>query len=253
MHLADLAGQEGILWVRVEAAQLDLGATADRGTIRRLIGDDAAAVPRPARRRAAGRAGRRGGPRRRRRAGRCCGPPGAREEVRTPRAAPAPARTSSARRSFGGQQVLALVGHDAGGAATAYGRLHILKSLAPLDRSEALTRRLFYGGVTLSFVLVLLLLNVLLSRMVLVPVRRVNEALARAATGRPLGAAAGALAATRSGASRSRSTAWWASWRRAGARSRATAATSRRWWRRARPSCAPRRRRCSRSRTTCRR
>ena len=46
-----------------------------------------------------------------------------------------------------------------------------------------MTRRLVYGGVALSFVLVLLLLNLLLSRMVLVPVRRVHDAMARAATG----------------------------------------------------------------------
>ena len=57
------------------------------------------------------------------------------------------------------------------------------KSLAPLERSEATTRSLFYGGVTLSFVLVLLLLNLLLSRIVLAPVRRVHDAMARAATG----------------------------------------------------------------------
>ena len=41
LHLAALAGQEGILWARLQAGGLDLGATADTGTIRRLIGDDA--------------------------------------------------------------------------------------------------------------------------------------------------------------------------------------------------------------------
>ena len=68
-------------------------------------------------------------------------------------------------------------------AGEAYGRLHLLMSLAPLERSESVTRSLFYGGVSLSFVLVLLLLNLLLSRMVLAPVRRVHDAMARAATG----------------------------------------------------------------------
>ena len=68
-------------------------------------------------------------------------------------------------------------------AGEPYGRLHLLKSLAPLERSEAVTRWLVYGGVSLSFVLVLLLLNLLLSRMVLAPVRRVHDAMARAATG----------------------------------------------------------------------
>ncbi len=64
-----------------------------------------------------------------------------------------------------------------------FGRLHLLYSLAPLQRSEALTRSLFYGGVTLTFGLVLLLLNPLLSRIVLTPVRRVHDAMSRAATG----------------------------------------------------------------------
>ena len=68
-------------------------------------------------------------------------------------------------------------------AGEPYGRLHVMKSLAPLERSEALMRSLLYGGVTLSFVSVLLLLNLLLSRIVLVPVRRVHDAMARAATG----------------------------------------------------------------------
>jgi PAS domain S-box-containing protein len=68
-------------------------------------------------------------------------------------------------------------------AGEPYGRLHLLKSLAPLERSQSVTRALFYGAVTLSFVLVLLLLDLLLGRMVLAPVRRVHDAMARAATG----------------------------------------------------------------------
>jgi hypothetical protein len=42
LHLADLAGQEGILWTRIEGVELDLGATADPAVIRRLLGPDSA-------------------------------------------------------------------------------------------------------------------------------------------------------------------------------------------------------------------
>ena len=41
VHLGALAGQEGIVWARIEADGLDLGATADRGAIRRLLGEAA--------------------------------------------------------------------------------------------------------------------------------------------------------------------------------------------------------------------
>ena len=42
-HLADLAGQRGLLWARVESDGIDLAATADRDVIRDLLGDDALA------------------------------------------------------------------------------------------------------------------------------------------------------------------------------------------------------------------
>ena len=41
LHLKDLAGQEGIVWARIEGDLLDLGATADPVVIRRLLGPDA--------------------------------------------------------------------------------------------------------------------------------------------------------------------------------------------------------------------
>jgi PAS domain S-box-containing protein len=84
--------------------------------------------------------------------------------------------------AVGGRRVLAL-GASLSAAGDSYGHLHLLYSLAPLERSEALTRTLFYGGVSGSFVLVLLLLNLLLSRIVVAPVRRVHQAMSRAATG----------------------------------------------------------------------
>ena len=41
VHLGALARQEGVLWARIEAEGLDIGATADTGAIRRLLGDAA--------------------------------------------------------------------------------------------------------------------------------------------------------------------------------------------------------------------
>jgi PAS domain S-box-containing protein len=181
VHLGDLAGQAGILWTRFEADPLDLGATADPTTILRLVGEDARPhlgqpgvvllvdaegeadlVGPGGRPLVAGRSVRR------------------EEPSLAPAAPPAPEEFREV--LFAGQRVLALRS-TLSAAGQAYGQLHILKSLAPIERSEQITRSLFYGGVTASFVLVLLLLNLLLSRMVLRPVRLVNEAMARAATG----------------------------------------------------------------------
>ena len=182
VHLADLASQEGIVWTRVEAGDLDLSATGDRAVIVRLLGAEAEPF--------AGRPGvvllvdRDGeadlvGP---------GGRPllaGRRVTLEAPRpqdGGPPPGQDEFRELEFGGERVLWLTA-TLQAAGEPYGRLHLLKSLAPLERSEALTRSLFYGGVSLSFVSVLLLLNLLLSRMVLVPVRRVHDAMARAATG----------------------------------------------------------------------
>ena len=41
IHLGALALQESVVWARVEAGDLDLGATADPAAIRRLLGDAA--------------------------------------------------------------------------------------------------------------------------------------------------------------------------------------------------------------------
>jgi signal transduction histidine kinase len=181
VHLEDLARQEGILWARVEAPELDLGATADVATIRRLLGDEAAPylaedgvvllVDQDGEADLVGPGGRQ----------LLAGRQVQREELR-PSSVPGPGQDDFREATFAGQRVLALTSTLAA-AGDLYGRLHIVKSLAPLERGERNTRRLFYGGVTLSFVVVLLLLNVLLARMVLVPVRRVKEALTRAATG----------------------------------------------------------------------
>jgi PAS domain S-box-containing protein len=182
LHLADLAGQEEILWARLEASGLDLGATADASVISRLIGGDAAPflgrpdvvllVDQDGEADLVGSGGR----------PLLSGRRVTREEPRPAAGAPPPGQDEFHEALFGGQRVLALTA-TLSAAGEAYGRLHLLKSLAPLEQSEAATRSLLYGGVTLSFLLVLLLLNLLLSRMVLLPVRRVHDAMARAATG----------------------------------------------------------------------
>jgi PAS domain S-box-containing protein len=182
LHLADLAGQEEIVWARLEASGLDLGATADAAVISRLLGEDAAPfLGRPGVVLLVDRDGEAD----------LVGPGGrpllagrrvSREEARPVGGGPPPGQDEFREALFGGQRVLALAA-TLSAAGEPYGRLHLLKSLAPLERSESVTRSLFYGGVSLSFVLVLLLLNLLLSRIVLAPVRRVHDAMARAATG----------------------------------------------------------------------
>jgi two-component system nitrogen regulation sensor histidine kinase NtrY len=182
VHLADLASQEGIVWARVEAGDLDLGASGDHAVILRLLGPDAEPfVGRPGvallvdRDGEADLVGQGGRPL-------LQGRSVTREEVRLPGGGPPPGQDEFREAHFSGQPVLALA-TTLQAAGEPYGRLHLLKSLAPLERSETITRSLFYGGVTVSFVAVLLLLNLLLSRMVLAPVRRVHDAMARAATG----------------------------------------------------------------------
>jgi PAS domain S-box-containing protein len=179
LHLAELAQQEGVVWARVDANGLDVGATADREAIRRLLGEEAEPYPPGAvllvdgegRAELVGAGGKPLLTDRRVR----------QEELR-------PATTGGQQgdefreTSWGGVKTLELA-TTLQAAGDSYGRLHVLYSLALLERSEALTRSLFYGGVTLTFVLVLLLLNLLLSRIVLAPVRRVHDAMSLAATG----------------------------------------------------------------------
>jgi len=181
VHLGALAGEEGVVWARIEAEGLDLGATADPAAIRRLLGEAAdpfwdepvlvLIVDREGRAELVGSGGR-------------TLLPDQRVQRETARAAPEGAAESDQFRetTWGEQRVLALVA-PLSTPGQSFGRLHLLYSLAPLQRSEALTRSLFYGGVTLTFALVLLLLNPLLSRIVLTPVRRVHDAMSRAATG----------------------------------------------------------------------
>jgi PAS domain S-box-containing protein len=178
LHLAELAQQEGVLWARVDANGLDVGATADRAAVRRLLGEEAepylpGAVLLVDREGGAELVGAGGRPlltdRR------------VRVEELQPAATGGQQGDEFRETSWGGVKALELA-TTLQAAGDSYGRLHVLYSLALLERSEALTRSLFYGGVTLTFVLVLLLLNLLLSRIVLAPVRRVHDAMSLAAT-----------------------------------------------------------------------
>lgn len=181
VHLQDLAGQEGVVWTRIETDGLDLGATASVPAIQRLVGEEAEALlDEPGLVLVVDGQGH----------AELLGL-GARPlltDLRVPREAARPARGAEPggddfrETTWGGERVLALSASLAAGGQS-FGRLHVLYSLAPVLRSETLTRSLFYGGVTLTFGLVLLLLNPLLSRIVLTPVRRVHDAMSRAATG----------------------------------------------------------------------
>jgi PAS domain S-box-containing protein len=181
VHLQDLAGQEGIVWARIEADGLDLGATASTAAIRDWLGDEARPyvgepgvvliVDAEGRAELVGPGGRPLLTDRRVR----------REEAR-PGERARPGYDEFRETTWSGERVLALAA-TLSAAGQPFGRLHVFYSLAPLQRAEALTRSLFYGGVTLTFGLVLLLLNPLLSRIVLTPVRRVHDAMSRAATG----------------------------------------------------------------------
>jgi PAS domain S-box-containing protein len=181
LHLAELAKEEGVLWARVDANGLDVGATGDREAIRRLLGEEAEPylqkpgavllVDHEGRAELVGDGNRplitdRRVPL---------------EEARLPETGVGEG-DDFRETSWGGVRALQLT-TTLQAAGDSYGRLHVLYSLALLERSEALTRSLFYGGVTLTFVLVLLLLNLLLSRIVLAPVRRVHDAMSLAATG----------------------------------------------------------------------
>ncbi len=68
-------------------------------------------------------------------------------------------------------------------AETSYGRLHLLYSQAEQRRAAALARTLFYGLVGTSFALMLAVLNLLVARIVIAPVRRVMQAMREASTG----------------------------------------------------------------------
>jgi len=180
VRLADLAAQRGLLWARVEADRLDLAATADRATIVGLVGEEArqfegepnlVLLVRPDGRGNLVSTG---------------GRPLLSKAV-SPDALPAWKRSTGAGPTFQdvewrGRPALYFT-TELAAASEPFGRLHILYSLADLQRSQSLTRTLFYGLAGASFAVLLLLLNVLISAIVIAPVRSVQQALSRAATG----------------------------------------------------------------------
>jgi nitrogen fixation/metabolism regulation signal transduction histidine kinase len=179
VRLADLAAQRGLLWARVEAGRLDLAATADRATILDLVGDEArqfedepnlVLLVRPDGRGDLVTTG---------------GRPLLSKAV-APEALPAWKRGGAGPTfedvAWSGRPALYFT-TELAAAAEPFGRLHILYSLADLERSQSLTRTLFYGLAGASFAVLLLLLNVLISAIVIAPVRNVQRAMSRAATG----------------------------------------------------------------------
>jgi signal transduction histidine kinase len=180
IHLADVAGQRGLLWARVESQDLDLAATADPAAIRALLGAQAAPfegqasvvlVVRPN-----GDAHLMGA--------------GGRPLIeRTAVAAAALPRWRKVtaepwfEESSWNQASVLYFGSRLAAAGEPYGALHLLYSLADVQRSQTLTHTLVYGLSGTSFVLLLILLNLLISRIVIAPVRNVQQAMSRAATG----------------------------------------------------------------------
>jgi len=180
VHLADLAAQRGLVWARVEADGLDLAATADRPAIRALLGEGVAPFEDEATLvllvRPDGRAdlvSTGGRPL-------LAGSPVDRETL--PAWRPVRPREAFAEVAWRGRSAL-YSATELSAAGQPFGRLHLLYSLAELERSQALTHTLFYGLSGASFVLLLLLLNLLISRIVIAPVQAVQQALSRAATG----------------------------------------------------------------------
>lgn len=174
---ADLARQPGIVWIRVEQNGTSLMATADPAAIRRVLKGDHEELPegvvllvREEGGELVGSGGRR---------------LAARVSVireRLPAWHGGTNDGSFTEISWGGARTLYSVA-ALRAADEVYGRLHILYSLAELGRGEARTRTVFYGLLATTFVLVLLLLNLLLSRIVLRPVQAVLEAMGEASTG----------------------------------------------------------------------
>lgn len=180
VHLADLAGQQGVLWVRVEAPGFDLAATARRETQRALVGaeaerleDEPGVVLLVERGSAASLIGSGGRPLV---SGRRI------EQEALPRWTPPAGAGAFQERRVDGEGALHYVA-ELSAAGESFGRLHLLYSLAAVERAESLTRRLFYGVVGGAFALLLLVLNLLVAQIVIAPLRRVRDALGQAATG----------------------------------------------------------------------
>ncbi|HET7746312.1 MAG TPA: ATP-binding protein, partial [Vicinamibacteria bacterium] len=181
IDLADLSRQPGIVWTRIRTPALTLAASTDRARMRELLDParvdglpaEAVLLLRPDGVSVLGPGGQVIVP----------GQPvdaatRARFEIPDPRG-PAPFRETD----WQGDNVLHHHAELRAGDQV-FGRLDLVYSLAELRRGEELTRGLFYALAAGTFLLLLALLNLLLSRMVIAPVRRVSEAMSEASTGR---------------------------------------------------------------------
>ena len=182
VSLAELARQPGVLWVRLEAGPRALAATADGARLRRLLGAAAPAADEALAPvlllRGDGRAATVGA------GGRPLADVAAPPLERLPdwRSGAEPAFVEAPLERAGGETALYAL-FDLRAAETPYGRLHLLYSLAEQRRSATLARTLFAGLVGTSFALLLVVLNLLVARIVIAPVRRVMQAMREASTG----------------------------------------------------------------------
>lgn len=183
--LAELARQPGLVWARVEGGPAQLAASADAQVLRSLLGAEAPADEpgqAPGERpvllvRADGRADLVRPDGRALLSGRWL------DAARLPVWRTGPAGTSIESAAWAEPHGALYLLADLRAADVLYGRLHIVASLADVQRGAALTRTLFYGLIGASFVVLLLLLNLLIARIVIAPVRRVMQAMREASTG----------------------------------------------------------------------
>ena len=181
VDLADLAAQPGIVWVRLLDRDVTLAATADPAVMARLLdpgvvgtlGERPVLLLRPDGVSVLGPGGQ----------PRVAGQPiDAARRARFEQLPPPPA-SGFGEAVWQGEGVLHHHAELRAGDQS-FGRLDLLYSLAELRRAETVTRRLFYGLVGSTFVLLLFLLNLLLSRIVIRPVQAVSEAMTDASKGR---------------------------------------------------------------------
>ncbi len=176
LTLSALAREPEILWARVEREGVSLVVTTDAVVATELLGStvdlgqDALAV------RGDGSAARLSG-------GGLLTPVPMAGPRRWPDIERATERGAFAEGFVGGRAVLV---HKAPlmAAEQTFGRIEIVGSLADLQRAERLTRQLLFLLLGTVFLLLLLVLNAVVARLVLRPVRRVVDALAAARQGR---------------------------------------------------------------------
>ena len=175
--LADLASQSGVLWVEIQAEGVRLSATAEPALILRLI-ELTGELPQPAVLVVAadGRAELVGAGGRPLLAGRQV------RRERLPPWRPVSPTVEAVETDWETETALSFA-TELRAAAQSFGQLHILYSLANVRRSEYLTHGAFYGILGTSFLALLVLLNLLISRIVIGPVRRVLGAMQQASTG----------------------------------------------------------------------